>query len=85
MIPQPAGGLQRVPVRERVPWGVQERGAFIREWYERGLPTPEGGWARYDIHHIQPREFGGTNAFENLVPVERSVHQTQFNTWWRDY
>ncbi|WP_148313961.1 HNH endonuclease signature motif containing protein [Sorangium cellulosum] len=57
----------------------------ITEWHARGLPTPEGGWARYDIHHIRPREHGGTNAFENLVPVERSVHQIEFNTWWREY
>ncbi len=38
----------------------------------------------YDIHHIVPREYGGTNAFENLVPVLRSAHQ-QFNAWWRGY
>ncbi len=85
IVPHPGTALQRVPVAERVPWGRAERGAYITEWYERGLPTPEGGWSRYDIHHILPREYGGTNAFENLVPVDRMVHQTEFNTWWRDY
>jgi hypothetical protein len=47
--------------------------------------TPPGGWAAYDIHHIRPREYGGTNAFDNLVPVLRDVHQNQFNPWWRNY
>lgn len=32
--------------------------------------TKRGGWAEYDIHHIKPREYGGTNDFWNLVPVQ---------------
>jgi hypothetical protein len=84
-IPYPGEGLAKVPVAERAPWGASERGAYIKEWYDQGYATPEGGWSQYDIHHIVPREYGGTNAFENLVPVERTVHQSQFNTWWRNY
>jgi RHS repeat-associated protein len=84
-IPHPGPGLSRVPVSERVPWGAQERGKFIKEWYDRGFETPAGGWSQYDIHHIRPREYGGTNAFENLVPLLRTVHQQEFNAWWRAY
>jgi RHS repeat-associated protein len=84
-IPEPPAGLTKVAFGDRVPWGAQERGAFIKQWYDRGLPTPEGGWAEYDIHHIIPREYGGTNVFENLVPIVRSVHQNVFNAWWRGY
>jgi hypothetical protein len=84
-IPYPGEGLTKVPVSERVPWGAQERGSFIKEWYDRGFSTPEGGWSEYDIHHVIPREYGGTNDFGNLVPVERGVHQSEFNTWWRGY
>jgi len=72
-------------VSQRVPWGSSERGAFIKDWYDRGFDTPPGGWADYDIHHIVPREYGGTNAFDNLAPVPRSVHQQEFNAWWSDY
>ena len=57
--------------------------AFIAEWSRRGYATPRGGWARYDIHHIQPLEFGGTNDFWNLVPVERGTHSRLFNDFWR--
>ncbi|QCO98454.1 hypothetical protein FCN77_13090 [Arthrobacter sp. 24S4-2] len=81
----PGSGLSKVPVSQRVPWGAKERGAYIRNWYDRGFATPEGGWAKYDIHHIQPREYGGTNNFDNLVPVLRDVHQQQFNPWWSGY
>ena len=49
------------------------------------LLAPEGGWSQYDIHHIIPREYGGTNDFSNLTPVLRSVHQTGFNPWWMGY
>jgi hypothetical protein len=85
LIPYPGEGLTPVPVSARVAWGAQERWAFIKEWYDRGFSTPEGGWSSYDIHHIIPREYGGSNAFENLVPVERGVHQSEFNAWWRGY
>ena len=85
LIPYPGSGLSKVPVSERVSWGAKERGEFIKEWYDNGYSTPPGGWAGYDIHHIQPRELGGTNDFDNLVPVLRDVHQQQFNSWWVNY
>jgi len=81
----PAAGLTKVPVAERVAWGSKERGAFIKQWYDEGLETPAGGWADYDIHHIVPREYGGTNSFDNLVPVLRTTHQQEVNAWWRNY
>jgi hypothetical protein len=84
-MPAPAPGLTKVPVAERVAWGKTERGAFIKQWYDEGFETPAGGWADYDIHHIIPHEYGGTNAFDNLVPVLRTTHQQEVNTWWRNY
>lgn len=33
----------------------------------------------------KPREFGGTNDFWNLVPVERTTHQKEFNAFWRQF
>ena len=84
-IPFPDGEVTRVPQSQRVSWGLRERAEYIAEWYRRGYSTPLGGWDGYDIHHILPREFGGTNDFENLVPVERGVHQEMFNAFWRNY
>jgi RHS repeat-associated protein len=80
----PDGELKRVPIEQRVNWDMGERADYIREWYNRGYQTPEGGWDGYDIHHILPREFGGDNSFDNLVPIKREIHP-EFNEFWRDY
>ncbi|WP_083426426.1 HNH endonuclease signature motif containing protein [Thermoactinomyces sp. DSM 45891] len=39
-------------------------------------------WADYDIHHIIPREYGGTNDFDNLIPLPRDFHQQRVTPWW---
>ena len=49
------------------------------------MDTPKGGWGLYDIHHIKPLEFGGVTSFENMTPIIRGTHQTEFNTFWRNY
>jgi hypothetical protein len=84
-ISYPGQNLMQVPVSDRVSWGAQDRATFIKEWYDNGYATSEGGWSEYDIHHVIPREYGGTNEFANLVPVERGIHQNEFNAWWRGY
>lgn len=81
----PQKPLTRVLREQRVPWGPKERAAFIAEWIRRTYPVPAGGWNNYDIHHIRPREFGGTNNFDNLVPVERQTDHRLFNEFWREY
>ena len=58
---------------------------FIDEWYNRGFETPEEGWESYQIHHIEPREYGGENTFENLTPVLTTEHPKKLNPWWRAY
>jgi hypothetical protein len=84
-IPFPSGIAGTVPKSMRVPWGKAERAAYIGEWYSRGFPSPRGGWANYDIHHILPVEFGGSNDFSNLVPVLRGTHQKLFNAFWQEF
>jgi RHS repeat-associated protein len=84
-IPAPPDNLKKIPVEQRVEWGSQQRYEFIKEWHDRGYPTPNGGWDQYEIHHIIPREYGGTNDFENLVPVKSDFHQNVINNWWKYY
>lgn len=80
-IPLPSVGDKVLP-SQRVDWNNLTRRDFIQEWYNNGYSTPKGGWAEYDIHHILPREYGGTNDFWNLVPVLRRTHQQEFNKFW---
>jgi hypothetical protein len=85
-IPFPGQGMKQVAPALRSPWGKGiQRYQYRKSWIEQGFKEPEGGWPKYDLHHIRPREFGGDNSFENIVPVLRDVHQNQFNVWWRDY
>ncbi|MBL8620881.1 MAG: hypothetical protein JNK64_06240 [Myxococcales bacterium] len=85
LVPYPGDGFAVVPEGQRTVWTNMDRHAFIKEWHDRGFKAPPGGWDEYDIHHIRPLKFGGTNAFDNLVPVLRTVHQTEFNVWWTNY
>ena len=89
LIPFPEGELQRIPPEDRVQWNSRLRNAFINEWVARGYPEPEGGWENYEIHHILPREFGGTNDFWNLVPVLQDIHRGPapygLNVWWNSF
>ena len=72
-----------VPQNLRVEWNATTRGEYIKQWYDKGYSMPQGGWKEYDIHHILPRQYGGTNDFWNLVPVLRRTHQLEFNEFWR--
>jgi RHS repeat-associated protein len=85
-IPFPSAIKNRVADAERITWDSKsDRATFIAEWHGRGYETPRAGWDKCDIHHIQPREFGGSNDFWNLVPVERTTHQKLFNEFWREF
>lgn len=86
-IPFPEGELKIVPKENRATWTREgkNRYAFIKEWYKREYEEPTGGWQNYDIHHIKPLEYGGTNDFNNLVPVHRGTHQDEFTRFWRNF
>ena len=84
-VPPPPAALKWVSKEMRVPWNRELRSEFIREWARQGYRTPPGGWPSNDIHHIIPREWGGTNDFWNLVPVQQEVHRTLVNKWWNSF
>ncbi|SHU94916.1 Uncharacterised protein [Mycobacteroides abscessus subsp. abscessus] len=84
-MPFPAGDLERMPRDQRSEWTNMDRYYFIQQWHDMGYETPPGGWNMYDIHHIRPREFGGDNSFENLIPVPRPVHNQRVTPWWNNY
>jgi hypothetical protein len=85
-VPFPSGTLQRIDRSLKVTWdSVTDRYAYIKEWYDRGFKDPPRPWGDYDIHHILPKEFGGTNDFWNLVPVERDFHIKIVTPWWNAF
>ncbi len=82
-IPPPPSNLKKVPNVQRVNWGPESKDSYMDEYFERGY-TLSGKYTDYQIHHITPREYGGTNDFDNLVPVSIPSHK-EFNNWWRNY
>lgn len=84
-MPFPTGDLDRVPRDQRSEWTNMDRYYYIKQWHDMGYEEPPGGWNLYDIHHIRPREFGGDNSFENLIPVPRPLHNQRITPWWNNY
>lgn len=76
-----------VPVGSRVKWGSTERKAYVN-WYKLTFGPPpfniDDGY-QYEIHHIKPREYGGTNDPGNLIPLPYSYHRQVVNVWWNAY
>lgn len=68
--------MSKVPEADRVPWN-----SSLRSAYARYLGADLTG---YEVHHIIPREYGGTNAYSNLIPLEVSDHRA-VTTWWVNY
>ena len=74
-----------VPKENRVPWDSSvQRGIYIAH-YIGTYGNPPWKWVDYDIHHVIPREYGGSNANSNLFPLIRNVHQKVLNPWWSAY
>ncbi|OBB10243.1 hypothetical protein A5761_27980 [Mycolicibacterium setense] len=84
-MPFPSGDLERIPKDLRSEWTKMDRYYYIQQWHDMGYETPPGGWSLYDIHHIKPREFGGDNSFENLIPVPRPLHGERITPWWNNF
>lgn len=69
-----------------IDWTNKDRGDFIAE-YSRRYPNNRWNWdgAFTEIHHIRPRQYGGTNDFDNLIPLEKWFHQGPVERWWDYY
>lgn len=63
-----------------------DRAKYIKEYSEL-YPKNGYNWvgSQINVHHIRPREFGGTNEFSNLIPIPTNFHVYVVNAWWRDY
>lgn len=55
---------------------------LYKGWLDGHFPAESLKWAKYgimpkdyDVHHIIPLAFGGTNELDNLVLIEKSVHK----------
>jgi hypothetical protein len=77
-VPFPNGPYSPNNTSLRSQFTLSYKQQFKQWWINQGRPWPSGN---INIHHIKPLEFGGTNAFENLVPLSAESHQS-FTIWW---
>ncbi|PAF27248.1 hypothetical protein CHH61_04345 [Shouchella clausii] len=56
-----------------------------QKWYIGQYGDPKIKWESYDIHHIIPLKYGGTNAMNNLIHLPRDFHQKKVTPWWSAY
>lgn len=80
----PATNLSVVPVSQRVSWTSTDRKNYI-SWYNKNYPNKINDWSKYQIHHIKPRQYGGTNSNSNLIPLLTTYHQKTVSPWWSNY
>ncbi|WP_426334696.1 HNH endonuclease signature motif containing protein [Paenibacillus silvae] len=69
-----------------IPWTSDDRYKYIKEYSEK---FPNNGW-NWDglvthTHHVRPRNLGGTNAFDNIIPIPARVHETIVSPWFVGY
>ncbi len=65
------------------PWNG--RAAYIKDFEsEYGQQSQTSYWNLVQIHHIRPRNFGGDDSFDNLMPVETSSHKL-ISKWFVNY
>lgn len=78
--------MEIVPKKDRVKWTSTNRKNYKKAYIKKyGDPKIDWSGDSTEIHHVVPREYGGTNKFENLFPLPVRIHRSTVNTWWKNY
>ena len=65
---------------------AEYKDAFKQWWIGQGRKWPEAPeGSKVNIHHIKPLMKGGTNDFENLIPLIQPDEHQPFTNWWRSF
>ncbi|PAD17369.1 HNH endonuclease signature motif containing protein [Shouchella clausii] len=84
-MPAPArADMKVVPADKRTERDKNIRDKYIK-WYIGQYGDPKISWKAYDLHHVIPLEYGGTNAMNNLFHLPRDFHQKKVTPWWNAY
>ncbi|WP_199925427.1 HNH endonuclease signature motif containing protein [Paenibacillus bouchesdurhonensis] len=69
-----------------IDWTTTDRANYIKKYSEL-YPNNNWNWSGSvtNIHHIRPRNLGGTNAFDNLIPISTVLHQSVVTPWFAAY
>ncbi|MGE6556191.1 HNH endonuclease signature motif containing protein [Exiguobacterium artemiae] len=63
-------------------WGTTLRKKY-RKWYDDKYYALH--WEDYEVHHIRPRAWYGSNDYSNLIPLPKPFHQKSVSPWFVNY
>ncbi|MGG3509699.1 HNH endonuclease [Paenibacillus lautus] len=66
-----------------IPWTSSDREKF-KTWYNQTYPN-NYDWSKNEVHHIRPRNLGGTNVNSNLMPIPTTFHRGTVSPWFVNY
>lgn len=66
-----------------ISWTTTDRDNY-KKWYNQTYPNHSWNWNETQIHHIRPRNYGGTNSYDNLIPIP-TQHHYLVSSWWSNY
>ena len=53
-------------------------------WFKKKYPKASVDWSKYEIHHVLPLSYGGSNKMSNGIALTKSQH-SDYTTWWANY
>lgn len=54
------------------------------KWFEKKYPKANVTWSNYEIHHVRPLAYGGSNDISNGIALKPEQHR-KYTTWWVSY
>ncbi|MEK5501418.1 HNH endonuclease signature motif containing protein [Bacillus sp. FSL M8-0168] len=57
----------------------------FKKWYIKKYGEPKWNWDNYEVHHVIPLKYGGSNDMSNFFPLEKKFHQKTVTPWWSAY
>ena len=53
-------------------------------YFNKKYPSTKISWRNYEIHHMRPLQYGGTNSVSNGMALNRTQHK-KYTSWWVYY
>lgn len=66
-----------------ISWTTSDRNKYI-DWYNKEYPN-NYDWTLNHVHHMRPRNLGGTNDYSNLIPILNTHHTSVVSPWFVAY
>ncbi|WP_218639268.1 HNH endonuclease signature motif containing protein [Paenibacillus sp. FSL H7-0326] len=63
---------------------ISNLNTVYKNWYDSTYPNADLNLSLYDIHHIKPLEYGGSNAMSNLIHLPKALHGS-VSGWFNGY